>query len=601
MQLSNVKIGMKQVLVIIVPVLSLLGVSIFAVSQQYSTSIQMAKLEHLAEFSPALTNLVHELQKERGASAGFISSGGKEIFGQKVARQRTQTNSFRASFKQTLNGFNIADYGKDFSRLIKESMSDLSRLDAVRLDVSSLELKVGGMAKYYTGTIANMLKVVSHMALLSPDATVTNRIAGYTSFLQAKERAGIERAMGASGFGKGKFTPKIHQRFVSLIAEQKAFVAMFEQYATRDQRAFYNREMQASEVTEVQEMRKSAINSGYGDVDLGAISTARWFDTITKKINLLKAVEDKLSANLVKQAATKAEQANSAFLILLAVVAGALLLTFAIAFLVGRGITHPIKKLADQMQRLAENNLEVDIAATDNKDEIGDMARAVLVFKESAIKSQHDEEQKARERHEKEQQRTAMDKVTTDFSTNIGEIVETVSSASTELNATAQSMTGISQQTSNQAADASTASEQTSSNVQSVATATEEMTSTIAEISQQVSQASNASRQAVEEVDTTSQQMNALAETANKIGEVVEIISGIAEQTNLLALNATIESARAGEAGKGFAVVAGEVKQLANQTAKATGEISQQITDIQNATKLASGSMDNVTEAISKV
>ncbi|MCP4934733.1 MAG: HAMP domain-containing protein, partial [bacterium] len=267
-----------------------------------------------------------------------------------------------------------------------------------------------------------------------------------------------------------------------------------------------------------------------------------------------------------------------------------------------RSIAPPVIRMTAVMRELANGDHSVTIPSLDRRDEIGQMASAVEVFKTNAIENERlVAEQEAQKLHAEEEKRAMMQEMADDFDASVGGIVGTVSSASAELQSTAQSMTGISEQTSNQAADASIASEQTSSNVQSVATATEEMTSTIAEISQQVAQASSASRQAVEEVGTTSQQMNALAETANKIGEVVEMISGIAEQTNLLALNATIESARAGEAGKGFAVVANEVKELASQTAKATGDISQQIGDIQSATKLASGSMENVAGAIARV
>ncbi len=264
-------------------------------------------------------------------------------------------------------------------------------------------------------------------------------------------------------------------------------------------------------------------------------------------------------------------------------------------------VARPVQSMAEVMLKLAKEDYDIEIPAVGRKEEIGEMASAVLVFKENAIKKLHDDERKIKEQREKEQQHAVMDKATADFSTNIGGIVDTVSSASAELDATAQSMTGISEQTSDQATQASAASQQTLDNVQSVATATEEMTNSIGKISQQMAQASSASRLAVEEVGNTSQQMSALEQTANKIGEVIDLISGIAKQTNLLALNATIESARAGEAGKGFAVVASEVKELASQTAEATSEISQQISDIQNATKLASDSMDNVAEAISKV
>lgn len=292
---------------------------------------------------------------------------------------------------------------------------------------------------------------------------------------------------------------------------------------------------------------------------------------------------------------------TSAVYITSAIAGIGVILSILSAWLIGSNISGPIKAITRAMNVLAKGDKSVKIPGLDHKDEIGDMANAVQVFKDNAIQQERDEKSKAQEQQKSAEKRSQMDKVTAEFSAKAESIVKTVSSASTELEATAESMAGISEETSDQAIQASSASQQTSNNVQSVAAATEEMTSTIGEISQQVSQASNASRQAVEEVGNTSHQMIALAETANKIGEVVEMISGIAEQTNLLALNATIESARAGEAGKGFAVVANEVKELASQTAKATGEISQQVTDIQNATQRASGSMESVAEAISRV
>ena len=277
------------------------------------------------------------------------------------------------------------------------------------------------------------------------------------------------------------------------------------------------------------------------------------------------------------------------------------LVIFAIVFSLAHSITKPIESIIETMKKMASGNLDVQISQSKRRDEIGEMANTLRIFQTELLQAKDAETSKQLNQLERDKARVKRENITTEFMSQIGGIVETVSSASTELHVTAQSMSDISDQTSSQAAEASTGSQQTLSNVQSVASATEEMTSTIGEISQQVAQASSASRQAVAEVGNTSEQMSELAQTANKIGEVVELISGIAEQTNLLALNATIESARAGEAGKGFAVVAGEVKQLASQTAKATGEISQQISDIQNATKRASGSMENVAQAIDKV
>ncbi len=286
------------------------------------------------------------------------------------------------------------------------------------------------------------------------------------------------------------------------------------------------------------------------------------------------------------------------------IVLGALLAglaIFAILFFSARSIAGGVRRISNSMEQMADGDLTVAIPEKDRQDELGQMAGSLQIFQNGLRQARDLEAQVRQQQEERNRAREETEKATGIFVSRIGGIVNTVSSASAELNATAQSMAGISEQTSREAEQASLVSQQTSGSVQSVASATEEMTSTIGEISQQVGEASSAARQAVDEVGLTGRQMEVLADTANAIGEVVDLISGIAEQTNLLALNATIESARAGEAGKGFAVVAGEVKQLASQTAKATGQISSQIADIQAATREASGSMENVAQVIGRV
>ncbi|WP_319529685.1 methyl-accepting chemotaxis protein [uncultured Cohaesibacter sp.] len=264
-----------------------------------------------------------------------------------------------------------------------------------------------------------------------------------------------------------------------------------------------------------------------------------------------------------------------------------------------------VKRLVDletTAGRLSEGKIDTRMPDWTSSDELGRLRSALEKFKDSVSEQQRMAEHRAKDQANAEtEKKRAIQKLADDFDANIGSIVETVSTASFALNSTAKAMSQISDQAKKEAVSATHASEQTTSNVQTVASATEEMTSTIAEISQQVVQASVSSRDAVTKVHDANNQMRMLADTANKIGEVVEMISSIAEQTNLLALNATIESARAGEAGKGFAVVAGEVKALAGQTAKATADIAQQITNIQNSTKLASGSMEDVNVVIQQV
>jgi len=266
-----------------------------------------------------------------------------------------------------------------------------------------------------------------------------------------------------------------------------------------------------------------------------------------------------------------------------------------------RSIAKPITRLTGTMNQLADGDLSADVADDHGLDEVGQMTNAVQIFKENAVRNSELEEEKEKDRKLKLAENAEAERLTTGFTEGIGEIVDAVSSASVELSSTAQSMAAISEQTNGQVTAVSATSQDTSANVQTVASAAEEMSCSIDEIKGRISRASEASRQAVEEVEETGGQMNALAQTADRIGEVIKMISDIAEQTNLLALNATIESARAGEAGKGFAVVANEVKALAGQTATATEQIHQQIEEIQTATKQAVVSMSSIREIIQKV
>jgi methyl-accepting chemotaxis protein len=277
----------------------------------------------------------------------------------------------------------------------------------------------------------------------------------------------------------------------------------------------------------------------------------------------------------------------------------ALGLAIGLGWLIGRSITGPIRGLTRTMGELAEGNIDIDVDFTDRKSEIGSMARTVEVFRTNAIRTRELEaEQNEQAARTEEDKRAMMDNLANQFDASIGAIVERVSETATSLDQSAATMSSVSENTSARAETAAEASAQTTENVSVVASAAEEMTASISEINVQVIRASEASRSAAEDVSQTAGQMDALAGMADRIGEVVSIISDIAEQTNLLALNATIESARAGEAGKGFAVVASEVKALANETAKATESISELVTEIQAETKTAVGSIGKIGEVI---
>jgi methyl-accepting chemotaxis protein len=284
---------------------------------------------------------------------------------------------------------------------------------------------------------------------------------------------------------------------------------------------------------------------------------------------------------------------------------GVLTLAAAIAGFAGWSlivtVSNPIRRMTDAMARLADRQLATEIEGVGRKDEIGRMAGAVQVFKDGLIEADRLAAEQEREQTRKAARAKLVDGYVLEFDSKVRETLDTLAAAATEMNATAGSMSSVAEETSRQAMAVSTASEQTSANVQTVASAGEEMAASISEISRQVTQAAGVARGAVKEAADTTATMNGLAESAQKIGDVVALISDIAGQTNLLALNATIEAARAGEAGKGFAVVASEVKALANQTARATEEIASQIGSVQVAAREAVDAIKGIDATIAQI
>ncbi len=293
-------------------------------------------------------------------------------------------------------------------------------------------------------------------------------------------------------------------------------------------------------------------------------------------------------------------QANRISLIMAIVVVISLIASVVFTFL---GVSRPMTRLNGALGEMAGGNLDVVIPGASRGDEIGDLAKTVTVIRENA-------EHKAREEAEAkvkqdlvaaQRRKEEMIKLADDFEGAVGEIVETVSSASTELEASASTLTTTAERAQELTTMVAAASEEATANVQSVASATEEMASSITEISRQVQESARMANEAVDQARTTNERVSELSKAAARIGAVVELINTIAEQTNLLALNATIEAARAGDAGRGFAVVASEVKALAEQTSKATGEIGQQITGIQAATQESVGAIQAISTTIEKL
>ena len=321
---------------------------------------------------------------------------------------------------------------------------------------------------------------------------------------------------------------------------------------------------------------------------------SEWLQRINAFIDLQEAKSQTMGAEA--RAVADSFELRTVFL-----TAAAIAVALAVGLLVARSVTIPLSRLQRSMERLAAGDTDSRIEALQRTDEIGDMSRAVEVFRENAVARARLEDDQRRETETRVAREAKLRDLVSRFRGGIGDVMAGIDDAARQMGSTAESLSGVAEQTRGRTNTAATASTQASTNVQTVASAAEELSASIAEISAQLSRATDIVSRVTQRATRTSDEMTELAGAAKRIGEVVDMIQEIAEQTNLLALNATIEAARAGESGRGFAVVASEVKALASQTAKATKEISQQIAGIQASTENAVEAIAEISQTMNEV
>jgi len=338
---------------------------------------------------------------------------------------------------------------------------------------------------------------------------------------------------------------------------------------------------------------------GRAEIEDQVHQSRKLVNAMNEKIKLLVDGLDEDSKRINADAET--ERGYLAALVI-GLAVGGIAIGIAIGLFISRiGLTKPIGAIVANLSALANSRLDIEIFGTQRKDEVGDIAKAALIFKENALAARQAAAEQDRERAAREVRAKNIEELTGSFDRSVSGLLEIVAAAAAELEVTAQNMSATAEQTKRQATTVAAATEEASASVQNVASAAEELSASIAEIGRQVTQSSNVSRAASEEASQTNTTVRGLAESSARIGEVVKLIHDIASQTNLLALNATIEAARAGDAGKGFAVVASEVKNLAGQTAKATEEISTQVGAVQTATEEAVRAIAGIVARIEEI
>lgn len=603
---QDMRIGVRIALLAVPSIVALVAVGLIVLATLLQQMNGADRLRELVRLTPSLSGVIHELQKERGLSAGYIDSSGLSLKAE-LGSQLKITDAAVAALHQALDAFEAGPHGSAFGKRLDAAGKALAGLAKTREDVASMMLLVEEVASSYSTAIRALMSIVSQMGALSTDAEVAKLITGYIALLEGQELAGQERAVGASGFATGAFGSEVYRDFVSAIAAQRAYLDMYQAAAGDDLRRSLSDALMSDKAKRVDEMRKIALKSA-STSDTEGIVASDWFAAITEKINLLKAVEDKTAERLAQalaglRAGAAAQFWNTAILLI-----GALVLSVLLVVLVSRSLVPPLKSLTANMGRLAEGDTSVDVDGAGRKDEIGAMSRAVQVFRDHAIERGRLEEKEHKESKVKEAERERMARLTNDFATAAASIIEGVAQSASELEETAKTLSAVASSTAEKVDRGAAASEEASRNVGTVAASAEQIEGSIKEIGHQVDQATQIVGRADSDVKESSAKIDNLAGSVRKIGEVVTLIQDIAEQTNLLALNATIEAARAGDMGKGFAVVASEVKTLANQTAKATEEISNQIAEIQSSTNAAvetiqgiAGTMGQVREITSTI
>ena len=389
--MNNVRIGTRVGLALALPIVGVMVLSAWMVTGYFRVANEMRDLRAIGELAPAIGDLIHAVQKERGVSAIFIGSAGNGLAERLPVRQ-AETDEKNVRLTSVLTYFDAERMSGTLGTRIASAREAMKEIEGWRRAVAERRMTAAELTRFYNSAVTRLIGVVEELLVVSPRADLTRSIYAYLHLLQAKESAGLERAIGAAGFASGRFDPASQARLVEVIDRQRQYLEQFRSFASPGQVALLDYLLEGVSAGELQRMRSIATNGQQSPAN--AVKLAHWFETTTQRIDQMKVAEDSLAAELIAQPRL-AEESASRTARLVAVLATILLtLTLAAAAALARGIIEPMARMTRAMSQLAARDATVDIAVGDDRrgDEIGDMARAMIVFRENLVKVVQSEE-----------------------------------------------------------------------------------------------------------------------------------------------------------------------------------------------------------------